>query len=474
MAKIACFTIASRNYLSYVKVLFDSVARTNPYFRRYLCLADVDDPATPSVRGEFDVVRADELGIPHFEDFAFRYDIMEFNTAVKPYMCLWLFAHSDVDAIIYLDPDIRCFSALDPIVELLDNGASVVVTPHVTSPLEDGLRPNDSHLLQAGVFNLGFIALARCSEASEFLAWWSRRMATQCINSIPDSLFVDQKWCDLLPCYVGKLAVLRRPGFNVAYWNLSERSLKVNSDGRTDCNGEPLAFFHFSGINPGNPDLLSKHQDRHSLSTMPVVKRLVEDYTHDLKLAGWEQTRDLPYAYGRFADGTPVRDIVRKTYRRSIRPGDLRFGSPFDAGAEAVCNFPAEGVPQSPGPRITRLMHEVFLIRPDIQAIFNLASVEGRHSFANWFEASAMREYGLDDSLVRQPRPAGPAGARIVRTENRANGCDTNRDHRVKRYQRLLAVESVAIRLQRWLPPAIRARLKRYWTSYKTHVAERL
>ena len=474
MLKIACFTIASKNYLSYVRVLFDSLARTNPQFRRYLCLADLDDPASASGSRTFDVVQADALGIPHFEDFAFRYDIMEFNTAVKPYMFQWLFANTDVDAVIYLDPDIQCFSGLDVIVKLLADGASVVATPHVTAPLEDGLRPNDSHLLQAGVFNLGFIAVGRCREGNSFLAWWGRRMATQCINSISDSLFVDQKWCDLLPCYVEKLAVLRRPGFNVAYWNLSERNLAVDAGGRFSCNGEPLAFFHFSGINPADTKTLSKHQNRHFLSNLPVVRRLVEDYVHELKLAGWEETRNLPYAYGTFGNGTPVRDIMRKTYRRRFQPGEFQDGSPFEAGPEAICNGLAEDIRQSPGPRITQLMHEVFLIRPDVRAVFSLENAEGRQRFTNWFEATARVEYGLPESVIHQAKltpaaePFRDDGATVPRT------APANQDKRVRSYRRLLTVEKAATRYQTWIPRAIRERLKRYWKSYKAHLTERL
>lgn len=474
MLKVACFTIASKNYLSYVRILFDSVARTNPQFRLYLCLADVDDRARPSVSGNFEVVQADALGIPHFEDFAFRYDIMEFNTAVKPYMFQRLFANSDFDAVIYLDPDIRCFSGLDAIIKLLAHGASVVATPHVTSPIEDGLRPNDSHLLQAGVFNLGFLAVARSQEGDEFLCWWGRRMTTQCINSISDNLFVDQKWCDLLPCYVERLAVLRRPGFNVAYWNLFERSLAIDADGHITCNDEPLAFFHFSGINPAEPGTLSKHQNRHTLSDLPVVKRLVEDYIRDIKLAGWEETRSLAYAYGAFQNGTPIRDIMRKTYRRRFQPGEFPDGSPFNAGAEAICNRLAEEVRQTPGPNITQLMHEVFLIRPDVRAVFNLESGESRQRFINWFQATAAFEYGLPESVVHPalvtragaPVPVAPA-AGVVDTMTRQN-------KNVQSYRRLLGFERAAVRYQAWIPRRLRERLKRYWKSYKAHLAGRL
>ena len=41
-----------------------------------------------------------------FENFAFRYDILELNTAVKPYFLTYLRDTYDLDRIFYFDPDI--------------------------------------------------------------------------------------------------------------------------------------------------------------------------------------------------------------------------------------------------------------------------------------------------------------------------------------------------------------------------------
>ena len=63
-----------------------------------------------------------------------RYDIMGFNTAVKPFTFLWLFENTDLDAIIYLGPDIHVYSRFGLLEEKLEQQASVVLTPHITSP----------------------------------------------------------------------------------------------------------------------------------------------------------------------------------------------------------------------------------------------------------------------------------------------------------------------------------------------------
>src|SRR6185312_2856794 len=79
------FTIASRNYLAYAMTLMQSVAQHYPDAPRYLILADRDDGDSTLVDAPFVTIPAEALALPDFDAFAFRYNIMEFNTAIKPY-----------------------------------------------------------------------------------------------------------------------------------------------------------------------------------------------------------------------------------------------------------------------------------------------------------------------------------------------------------------------------------------------------
>src|SRR5688572_17830907 len=126
--KIGLFTIGSKNYLSYVRTLFDSVARAHPEYQLFLCLADRADGYFDPAAEPYTIVEAERIGISDFCDFALRYDIMELNTAIKPFMFRWMFDSTNLDAIIYLDPDIHVYSRLDHLETVLDEGASVVLT----------------------------------------------------------------------------------------------------------------------------------------------------------------------------------------------------------------------------------------------------------------------------------------------------------------------------------------------------------
>lgn len=120
--KIGVFTIASKNYLAYARTLMASVKEHLPEYRRYLCLADeVSGEFEPS-KEVFEVIQADQIGIDSFQDMTIRYDIMEFNTAVKPFMIEWLFNNTDLDVVIYLDPDIQVFSKFDRLEAVIERG----------------------------------------------------------------------------------------------------------------------------------------------------------------------------------------------------------------------------------------------------------------------------------------------------------------------------------------------------------------
>jgi FkbM family methyltransferase len=414
--KIGIFTIASKNYLAYARVLLKSAAAVHPEYSLFLCLVDKVDGAFDPAAEPFKVVESDSIGVPRFEDMALRYDIMEFNTAIKPFMFQWLLDNTDLDSVIYIDPDIRVYSRLDKLEAVLASDVSVVLTPHITNPIEDGKNPNDYHMLQAGVFNLGFAAINRCEEARRFVEWWGRRLETQASVDLAHNLFTDQRWCDLAPCFVDRLHVFKRPGYNVAYWNLTEREIS-RVDGQWLVNGEPLAFFHFSGINVSNDDIVSKHQNRFEWADLPAFKPLFDDYRGALIREGWEQTQKWPYVYGKTSSGMVLPTIIRQLYREAHPDSQDLRGSSIDGKLQALCNSISSAVPHDPEQPLTTLMELIYRRRPDLQAAFNLGTREGRGAFCGWYASAALREYKLPAEFVPaiEAEPASTASPPPVR-----------------------------------------------------------
>lgn len=455
MPSIGVFTIASKNYLAYVRVLLRSVARIHPEYKLFLCLADrVDGYFNPDDE-PYTIVPAAELGIANFEDFSFRYDIMEFNTAVKPFMFRWLFDNTALDAAIYLDPDIQVFSRLEAIESALSNGASVVLTPHITQPLEDGKKPDDHSMLQTGVFNLGFIAVARCGESLQFVDWWGRHLLSQCASDLRAHLFVDQKWCDLAPCLLENLKILRHPAYNVAYWNLAHRKVRKDARGQWVVNDSPLAFFHFSGITPLDERLVSKYQDRFSWDDIPEAQPLFSEYNRALHDHGWDTSHNWPYAFDTMADGSAIYRGLRLIYRAEhptpiqVEPAAIR------AHLESICNRPTPAVQSDRRIRITVLMYLIYCLRNDLQAAFPLNTPWGRKQYAFWFESGGPREYGL---------PARVSQQRLVRGQSApAEERQTSLAYRAM----MIALEPTAKTVARLLPTRVRAILRRIWATFR-------
>ena len=338
------FTITSRNYVSYARTVLNSVAKIYPEYALFLCLADEAGDDFDLEGEPFMVVPASAIGIPSFADMTLRYDVLEFNTAVKPFMFQWLYRTTEAENVIYFDPDLHLYDRLDELTGHLKAGASAVLTPHISEPLvDDGQKPDDRAMLQAGVFNLGFIATRRCDESLKFIRWWGEKLRTDARVDLASGLFTDQKWCDLAPCFMPSLKVLHDPGYNVAYWNLAQRTVVRNDDGGVSVNGRPLIFFHFSGINPKKLEPVSKHQDRfHWDDLSPACRELFTGYAETLLANDWEGALKFPYMYDQI-DGLEVQPIMRRTYA-AHNPKPRDFGSASEARAYLldICNRPSE------------------------------------------------------------------------------------------------------------------------------------
>ena len=96
----------------------------------------------------FKVISFKDIPIPDRRKMCFQYEIMELNTAVKPFAIKHLFSVG-YEKIVYLDPDILVYSPLEKTFAALDL-YDAVVTPHLTEPLDDKFRPADLDILKAG------------------------------------------------------------------------------------------------------------------------------------------------------------------------------------------------------------------------------------------------------------------------------------------------------------------------------------
>lgn len=414
-SSLAIFTICSNNYVPAARTFFESARRHHPEATLFLCLADRMIEMPGLYDPGWTVVPAEALDIPDFRSFAFRYDIMELNTAVKPFMFRHLLERLGYDAALYFDPDIEIFRPLTGVVDRLRDGASFVLTPHLCAPSEVADEPNDLTIMRAGVYNLGFLGVARGAESRPIIDWWARRLRFQCISAQDQGIFVDQKFMDLVPGFAPHAHISHDTTLNVAYWNLQQRSLAQDGDGWT-VDGQPLGFFHYSGFDPRRPDRLSKHDTAFAGRMPEAMRALTDGYAARLLANGHGSVPGGLYAYGRFESGTAIHPLVRQMFRECQHawPDD-----PFET-YEAFLHQPWPGASRAtPSHVVTNFMKFLHGRFPSLASRLDLAHPGHVRELADWFVLHAAQEHRLDLHLIEpeasrmgllRPPPRMPAG----------------------------------------------------------------
>jgi hypothetical protein len=282
-------TIIAKNYLAHARCLTDSFLTQHPEGQVFVLLVDEPGGGIDLSQGRFTTILANDIGIPDFKQMAFRYTVIEFSTAVKPLFLEYLFRNYHFKNVLYFDPDIYFYDRIDEIVTLLDTHG-IVLTLHLTGFQEEDDPTDDLFILLAGVYNLGFIGLAEHPDLYIFLHWRQKKLLKNCIIDQNRSLFVDQRWIDLVPGMFSSVFIHGDPGCNVAFWNLHYRSIEQTGSGYT-VNGSPLKFFHFSGLLMDKVDAISKHKIQYSLENFPHLRPLFNGYRDALLSNGYEEVR---------------------------------------------------------------------------------------------------------------------------------------------------------------------------------------
>lgn len=326
--KVLCYSSFTFSYLNRARVLYQTLRRFHPDWELVALITD-RPPLGFQFRPErepFDkVVWAEDLGLTDFPAWLFKHDVVEACTAVKgPYIAQA--CQSGADVVIYLDPDTALFSDLSPLLEELER-ADILLTPHLLEPNTDraAILDHDLSASRTGIFNLGFVAIRTRGDGLAFARWWSDRLTDYCYDDMPNGMFVDQRWCDHVPALFERVKILRDPGYNVASWNLSRRTLTVDAEGRFLVNGHPLRFWHFTKLGPTG-DVMTK---RYAGDNYPVYE-VWRWYKDQVTLATEPAIPSRYWAYDVFSDGTPIARSHRQLYRQ--RPDlQVAFPDPFNA-----------------------------------------------------------------------------------------------------------------------------------------------
>jgi hypothetical protein len=336
MTAPAFCTILARNYLSKALALSDSLRRHGSDIPLVVFLidatAETDLPEIATVRwmhpGSLDLPERTVL------DLAMSYDLVEFATALKPLVLQCLL--KEYEQVVYLDPDTYVTSPMVELGPALDAGAGIVLTPHYLEPTPPGQQFSEGHLLNVGVYNLGFCAVNR--KATEFLTWWWGHLSTECLHDPIAGLFVDQKWVDIGSVLFGATS-LRHYGYNVGVGNLHERPVSRDVDGYgIATTGDRLRLFHFHAFDPSRPDELSTRfngSTAHLRADNPAIDDLCSEYAAAV-IEKSEQIGPQPaYIYGADTTGRRISRRMRHAHRVTVLAEPASVPSPFVASEAA-------------------------------------------------------------------------------------------------------------------------------------------
>lgn len=327
----AIFTICAKNYIAQALTLKQSVKKYCQDIEFFIFLSDLKD-----VDNLPEVVELDISWIPSWRNMAFKYNVIEFSTSIKPF-CFEKLFNLGYESVIYLDPDIYVTYRLDDIFDLLQN-KSMVLSPHYCE-LEINYTGSisEEEILWVGIYNLGFAALKNDPKGRKIIQWWQNRLLSKCYADKHDGLHVDQKWIDFLPAFFpNDVYITHHMGINPAIWNLHERALVIDKNQyfiRNLKTGKhfPLLFFHFSGFDPYNPNLINRRHPKYTADKFPSFLPLIEEYVKHEYENNYDYFSKLSYSFNNFDDGEIILPIHRRLFR--VLEDEVLETNPFSASS---------------------------------------------------------------------------------------------------------------------------------------------
>ena len=317
------FTLCSNNYLAHAFSLGESIIHFDQDIHFVIGLVDKRNPSIDYKKyPSFEVIGYDEIGFPFFEEMIGQYNVIEFNTAVKPYYIDYFFRKYKEDvSVLYIDPDIVFYQSTNSLFKILED-QSILLTPNLTE-VSAQLAPGELASLRHGMFNLGFIGLRRSPESIRFTQWWMNRLRHHCKIDKGRGIFVDQKWVDIAPLYFKDIHISYDKGYNMAWWNLSERNL-IEDQGiySVNDNSTPLVFFHFSGYKPNSPYFTGRNNDspEFTFEGRPELKGIFQDYSNRLIRNGYNELSilkpQLPFGHAKPKPKGGYKAVIKRVVKK--------------------------------------------------------------------------------------------------------------------------------------------------------------
>ena len=325
------FTICAKNYIGLAQALEKSVRQYNSNVDFFIVVADEFDTGKEPPVSDNVLIAKSFLSIDEklWTNMAFKYNLTEFCTAIKPFCIEYFFQKKGYETCCYMDPDTYLFSDFSYIYDKLSKFL-VVTAPHITIPdyPYSGDLPDRSFLFN-GISNFGFGGFRNDPKTINLMKWWEDRLTYLCFGEMLWAVCTDQKWTDFFPAFLNYDEILfsNSLGLNVAPWNYFERRIVKEGDtyyvvSRTGASErkDKLVFCHFAGYNYkelSSGVVNNKNRMRISnLKEYPDMNPLIDEYVKFIydNRELFNKFLDLPYSYGAFDNGIRIDKLHRRLY----------------------------------------------------------------------------------------------------------------------------------------------------------------
>ena len=396
--------IVTRSHLPLADVATRTFLAHHPDFRAMLLLVDGTDADRNCLPGAT-VVLLQDLAVADMGWIATKLDATELSNTLKPIFLQYL--GGIATRAVYIDCDIAVFARFTALLEALED-ADLVLIPHMLElfprPFERWRHPNNADIFNSGLINAGGFGIQLGSPGSrEFLRFW-RSANLHHAWSADEGRQTDQQFLNWALVKCEKTCILRDKSYNVAYWNLHERSLRQTAPEGGELaftvEGKPLTFYHFSGYDPDDSLRLSHHDQRYSVYTLPSVALVLQWYSRQLAASRFAELAHEGYRFDLLANGIRLTKFLRNILSR-YEMYVPRFDGTTVPGADALCAFLMTPLPAT-GSRLPLLAAVIYESRPDLQHGYPGAHTDlSPTGFCRWFYQHGSEEYAIEPLVAR-------------------------------------------------------------------------
>ncbi len=309
------YTVCTANYLYQALTMGESLKKTNPDYE--LIIGLVDELPVMDFEIPYQIIQISEVQEVNLAGFKGEYTVMEVATACKPVFGLYLFEkYPDLEKLIYFDTDLWITDSIEPIEKNLDS-YDIIITPHITQPIDLQEEWNEKQFLNAGLYNTGFVGMKRSENTFKFLNWWKNHLKEYGYYDFCNGMGIDQLCVNFVPIFYDKVLIEYSPAYNLAYWNIHERSVIFENEKYVINGKENLMFFHFSGYTPDKPNLLSKHIKSSKISNYGVLNSLFKEYNEALLRNHFQFFKQIIPAFGKYNSPKKEKNFVATFVEKS-------------------------------------------------------------------------------------------------------------------------------------------------------------